>query len=93
MSYQTMEYRASRSERAMKPVLGAVAVMAALATLGLAIVAPAALSRQDASALASAKDRPTEVAISPASIHIVVHRVKTAQSGVPLVPTAYKQGG
>jgi hypothetical protein len=94
MTYETMEYRESRSERARKSLFGAVAVMAAMATLGLAIVGPATLSRPEPAPLAKANaDRPTEVAISPASIHIVVHRVKTAQSDLPVIPAAYKPRG
>ncbi|MCC6196603.1 MAG: hypothetical protein IT518_19280 [Burkholderiales bacterium] len=94
MTYQTIQYRQSRRERMLKPLFGAVAGMAAMATLGLAVVGPAALSRAEPAVVAKSNaDRPTEVAISPASIHIVVHRVKTAQSDLPIVPTAYKPRG
>jgi hypothetical protein len=93
MTYETMQYRESRSEQVLKPVFGAVAAMAAMATLGLAIVGPAALARTEPAAVITANARPaTEVAISPASIHIVVHRVKTAQSE-PMIPAAYKPRG
>lgn len=90
MTYETMQYRASRRERALKPVFGAVAVMAAMATLGLAIVGPAAVSRTELAPVVAARPSPTEVAISPGSIHVVAQRVRTAQSDLPLVPVAYK---
>ena len=45
MSYETMQYHPATSKRKVKPVLGAVAVMAALATLGLAVIGPASLAQ------------------------------------------------
>jgi len=44
MNHKTMQYRPAKREQMMKPVLGAAAVMAAMATLGLAVIGPAALS-------------------------------------------------
>lgn len=90
MTYETRQYRASRRERALKPVFGAVAVMAAMATLGLAIVGPAAISRSEPAPVIAAGAGPVEVAISPASIHVVAQRVKTAKSDLPIVPVAYQ---
>jgi hypothetical protein len=94
MTYETMEYRASRRERLLKPVFGAAAVVAAMATLGLTIAGPAALAPTEPVTFVTvnmtrAERAPIEVAISPASIHVVLQRVKTAQTDVPLVPTAY----
>jgi len=94
MNYETMKYQASRRERALKPVFGAVAVMAALATLGLAIVGPATLAR-DATPVVTVNvqrvdPQPIEVAITPATIQVVGKRVKTAQSDSGFVPAAYR---
>lgn len=64
-----------------KALLGAIAVAATFATLGLAVVAPASLapSGSEALQLATANGaRPVEVTILPGSIHVVAVRTRTA---------------
>ncbi len=64
-----------------KALFGAIAVAATIATLGLAVVAPAALAPSAADALqvaAANSARPVEVTILPGSIHVVAVRTKTA---------------
>lgn len=94
MMHTTTHYRPAKRERALKPVLGALAVMAALATLGLTIVAPAALSRAAPAAGAQViadrtEARPTEVAILPGTIQVVGRRTKVAQGSSPYIAAAY----
>src|SRR5262245_987608 len=94
MNYTTKQYRPGKRERALRPVFAAAAVMAAIATLGLAVVGPAALSRTESAAqvtvLAYRTDAaPTEVAIQPASIQVVGKRT-TARTSSPYLPAAYK---
>jgi hypothetical protein len=78
---------------ASKPVFAAIAVAATFATLGLAVVAPAALSSPQASASAQAAYRTTarhtEVAILPGSIQVVGKRAKVARADSPYVPASY----
>jgi hypothetical protein len=76
------------SRNRMKPVLGAIAVAAAMATLGLAVVAPAALSTGSAPLAPAAK--PTEVAILPGTLEVVGKRTKVARADNPYVPAAYR---
>ena len=44
MNYTTIEFRPSKRDRAIKPVLGALAALATVATLGLLVAGPVALS-------------------------------------------------
>ena len=93
MSHKTMQYRPAKSRRLLRPVFGLAAAFAAVATLGLTVVTPAALATaeptvrqariaQDVQHVARA---PAEVAIQPARIDIVVVRakavVRAAQAG------------
>ena len=85
----TYEFR----ETAMKPLFGAIAVAATVATLGLAVVAPAALSKSssaDAQIAYRTSARPTEVAILPGSIQVVGKRTKVARADSPYLPASYK---
>ena len=64
-----------------KALFGAIAVAATVATLGLAVVAPAALAPSGAETLQLAATnvaRPVEVTIQPGSIHVVAVRTRTA---------------
>ena len=80
------------SQRILKPVFGAIAAAAAVATLGLAVVAPVALSNP-AAAPAQVAYRtnagPTEVAILPGTIQVVAKRTKVARAGNPYLPASY----
>lgn len=96
MMHTTTHYRTAKRERLLKPVFGAAAVFAALATLGLTVAGPAALSRADPSVsqvLASRSEaRPTEVAILPGTIEVVATRTKVASRSHPngYLPATYK---
>jgi hypothetical protein len=83
-----MKTNTYQSRNPVKPVLGAIAVAAAMATLGLGVIAPAALST-GSTPLASAA-RPTEVAILPGTIEVVGKRTKVARADSPYVPAAYR---
>ena len=98
MEHKTMQYRPAKRERMMKPVLGAAAVMAAMATLGLAVIGPAALSRAEpvteAQVLAyRGLPQATEVAILPGTIEVVGKRTRTARADSPYVPASYHPRG
>ena len=95
MMHTTTQYLPAKRERTLKPVFGAVAVLAALATLGLTIVGPAALSRADPAAAAQVlayrtEAAPTEVAILPGTIQVVAKRAKVAQAPSPYLPATYQ---
>jgi len=81
------------SRNPLKPVFGAIAVAAAMATLGLAVVAPVALSTSPAAEPAQLASRtavrPIEVAILPATIQVVGKRTKVAQARTPFLPASY----
>lgn len=93
MNRSTIDFRPSKSDRAMKPVLGALALFATVATLGLMVAAPAALApANDAAVLAQrAAAAPVEVAIVPGSIHVVGTRARVARADEGrFVPAAYR---
>ena len=94
MTHTTVTLRAAKRERLLKPVFGAVAVFAAMATLSLAVIGPATLARSEPAAtvdvVAYRSDvRPTEVAISPATIMVVAKRTKVARAPSPYLPASY----
>ena len=95
MNHTTAHYRRSSRERALRPLFGALAALAALATLGLTVVGPASVAREVTIApvdvVAYRSSAPTEVAIAPASIHVVAQRTRTARAGSPYLPTAYRR--
>jgi hypothetical protein len=75
-----------------RPLFGAIAVAATFATLGLAVVGPAALSQSSAAqseVAARAAGRPVEVAIVPGTIQVVAKRAKVARAGNGFVPASY----
>lgn len=82
-----MKTKTYESRNRLHPALGAVAVAAAMATLGLAVVAPAALSTGRAP-LAQAS-QPIEVAILPGTIEVVAKRTKVVRVDDGYVPTGY----
>jgi hypothetical protein len=85
----TYEFR----QPTFKPLFGAIAVAATVATLGLAVAGPAALSKPsspDAQVAHRAPARATEVAILPGSIQVVGKRTKVARADSPYVPATYK---
>lgn len=94
MKHTTTHYRPSKRERALRPVFGAVATLAAIATLGLTVVGPASVARNVAVApvdvVAHRSSAPTEVAIAPASIHVVAQRTRTARAESPYRPAVYR---
>ena len=92
MNHTTIEFQASKQDRAMKPIFGALAVLATVATLSLMVAGPAALSPSghDLVLARSAPKAPVEVAIYPASIEVVGTRTQAARSGHSnLVPAVY----
>lgn len=94
MTKNTITYRTGNRDGILKPVFGAAAVFAAMATLSLTVLGPAALSRTSPAASVDvvayrADARPTEVAISPASIQVVGKRTKVARAASPYLPAAY----
>jgi hypothetical protein len=93
MNYTTIEFRPSKRDRAIKPMLGALAALATVATLGLLVAGPVALSPgSDATAVARrAAPAPIEVAIVPASIEVVGKRTRVArQDQGGFVPTTFR---
>ena len=93
MDHLTIEVHPSKGDRAMKPVLGILAMLATVATLGLLVAAPAALAPSgDATELARrVTPSPVEVAIVPGSIQVVgtrTHVTRTDESR--FVPAAYR---
>ena len=85
----TYEFR----DTTFKPLFGAVAVAAAVATLGLAVVGPAALSKPssaDAQVAYRTLAGPTEVAILPGTIQVVGKRTKVARADNPYLPASYR---
>jgi hypothetical protein len=86
MSHKTKQYRPSKRQRFLRPAFGLAAAFAAVATLGLAVVTPAALATADptvrlarvAHEAHQAVRAPAEVAILPARIDVVVVRAKSA---------------
>ena len=88
-----MKQNTYESRNPLKPVFGAIAVAAAMATLGLAVVGPVALSKSpvaDAAVVASrTSERSIEVAILPATIQVVGKRTKTARAHSPFLPASY----
>jgi len=84
----TYEFR----QPAFKPLFGAIAVAATVATLGLAVVGPVALSKPssgDAQVAYRTSARPTEVAILPGTIQVVGKRTKVAHADNPYVRASY----
>lgn len=94
MSHKTMQYQPAKRQRVLRPAFGLAAAFAAVATLGLAVVTPAALATaeptvrqarvaQEAQRVARA---PSEVAIAPARIDVVVVRTKAVVREAQLGP-------
>jgi hypothetical protein len=80
------------SQRHQKAVFGAIAVVATVATFGLTVIAPVALSpapATDAQIAARANARPTEVAILPGTIEVVAKRTKVASTDSSYLPASY----
>lgn len=95
MNRTTTQYPESKRDRILKPVFGAIAAMATLATLGLTVAAPSVLARGDseaAQAIATRTAGPTEVAILPATIEVTAKRPKvaTGASTSPYMPASYR---
>jgi len=88
-----MKQNTYESRNPLKPVFGAIAVAATMATLGLAVVGPVALSKSPAAdaAVVAARStaRPIEVAILPATIQVVGKRTKTASAPSPYLPASF----
>lgn len=85
-------YRTSRKARALRPVFGLAAAFAAVATLGLAVVVPAAMPPA-VSAYATARV-PTEVAILPGTIEVVATRTRAAAAAPgQYQPTTWRPRG
>jgi hypothetical protein len=82
-----MKTKTYESRNRLHPVLGTVAVVAAMATLGLAVVAPAALST--GSAPIARASQPIEVAILPGTIEVVAKRTEVVRVDNGYVPAVY----
>lgn len=94
MTYPTMQYEPAQRTPFLRPALGFAAVLATAATLGMAVVAPAALPTSEPLVQAHVNPQhlilgPTEVAILPATIQVVASR-KTARGPSPYLPTTYR---
>jgi hypothetical protein len=95
MTKTTTSYPRSKRDRMLKPVFGAAAVFAAMATLSVAVIGPASVSSPAPTAAVDVvayrtDNRPTEVAISPASIHVIAtKRTKVARAANPYLPASY----
>ena len=92
MTHTTYADRLDKRERALRPIFAAVAVFATLATLALGVIAPALSGTSPAPVVevAVVRDQPTEVAIAPASIHVIATRAKVARNASHLVPAVYR---
>ena len=99
MRHKTIKYRPAKSERFLRPAFGLAAAFAAVATLGVTVVAPAALApaeptvqqvRVDSGATRRAR-APAEVAILPARIDVVAIRTKAAVRAAQLAPADGRQ--
>ena len=94
MNHTTIEFKASEQDRAMKPLFGALAVLATVATLSLAVAGPAALAPSGHDlVLARAAPSPqvVEVSIHPSSIEVVGTRTQAARGDRSnLVPAVYR---
>jgi hypothetical protein len=91
MTHTTYADRLDKRERALRPVFAAVAVFATLATLGLGVIAPAVSSPASTTVeVAIVRVQPTEVAIAPASIHVIATRAKVARNTSHFVPAVYR---
>jgi len=99
MTHKTKQYRPSKRQRFLRPVFGLAAAFAAVATLGLAVVTPAALATaepairqaQVADEAAHVARAPAEVAIQPARIDVVAIRVKAVVRAADLGPVYGRQ--
>lgn len=96
MRTTTQRYLA-RHRPTFRPLAGLAAMAATAATLGLAVVTPAALPHTDPDrqAIAATRQAPvvTQVAIVPASIEVVGTRTRSARAHSPYLPAAYRTGG
>ncbi len=93
MNHTTIEFQASKQDRAMKPLFGALAVCATVATLALMVAGPAALAPagHDLVLARAATTVPVEVAIIPASIQVVGTRTADGrESHGRFVPAVYR---
>jgi hypothetical protein len=99
MSHKSMQYRPARRQRLLRPAFGLAAAFAAVATLGLTVVTPAALATAEptvrqaraATATQHASRAPAEVAIQPARIDVVVVRAKSVVRAAQLGPADGRQ--
>jgi hypothetical protein len=99
MSHKTMQYRPAKSQRLLRPAFGLAAAFAAVATLGLAVVTPAVLATAEptvrqarvAHEAQHVARAPSEVAILPARIDVVVVRAKGVVRAAQLAPVDGRQ--
>lgn len=94
MNHTTIEFETSKRERAMKPLFGALAIAATVATLGVLVAGPAALAPTGGDAVLAKRvsPAPIEVAIFPASIEVVARRTTATAPAEPsnFVPAVYR---
>jgi hypothetical protein len=99
MPHKTMQYRPGKTQRLLRPAFALAAAIAAVATLGLTVVTPAALATAEpavrharvAAEAPHAARAPSEVAIAPARIDVVVVRAKAAVRAAQLGPADGRQ--
>lgn len=79
MNHTTIEFRPTKRDRATKSLIGALAALATVATLGLMVVAPASAPPGDAVLARRVAPAPIEVAIVPSSIQVTATRARVAR--------------
>lgn len=93
MNHTTIEFTPGNRDRLVKPVCGALAVLATVATLSLMVAGPAVLAPATADVTVLARRAPAaiEVAIEPASIQVVGTRSRIARNdGGAYLPATYR---
>lgn len=89
MTQPTKHQWSTKRYRSLRPAFALAAAFATVATLGLAVVAPAKLAPHVGEAYAAAPS-PVEVAILPASIEVVATRTTSARTKSPYLPATYR---
>ena len=96
MTYDPTQFQPAYRQPRLHPAFGMAAAAATVLTLGLAVIAPMQLATVAQQAHVDARQvvlAPTEVAILPAKIDVVVSRNKAARGPSPYLPATYKPRG
>jgi hypothetical protein len=101
MTHRNSRYPATKHQWMLRSAFGVVAALATAATLGLAVIAPTAAATAESIARVDVPTRvaaqpfaPTEVAILPGTIEVVVYRTRNSRNAGSYntgsyVPAAY----